>query len=1104
MGRKVNAEMSGTEGETNTEDEIDTDDPQKVVSNAGPGSNPNSDKNASQNPNLSYSSLVTWFANNRVAANIVMMFLLVGGFIAVRSMITETFPSLDPKTITIATPYPGATPYDVEESITRRIEEAVTGIEGVKRVTSNASEGAGIVTVEMEDFADQNQVLDDVETAVDSLVDFPPEEAEETSIVKTKRTSSMMSLAVFGDVDEHTLHYWADKIEGDLLLLPELSLLDIAGGRDFEIAIEVSEQTLRHYGLSLDDISRRVAEFSIDVPGGTLRTEAGDILIRVQGKRYTGETFENITIRSGRDGAKLRLGDIATIRDSFEDTQILNHFNGKPALFVRVSRSDTQDTIEMEQAIKAYLETVQLPDGMDIQIWRNTTDILRDRISLMVRNGILGYILVFLSLLLFLDLKLAFWTSLGIPISFMGGLLVVAFTGITVNMITLFALIIVLGIVVDDAIVAGESIFNEQEKDPSNKNAVLDGIALIKAPVTIGVLTTIAAFAPLIFSTGAMAQIMLPVPIVVIGILGISLVEAFYILPAHLVSTSRWSRGLLASLRDTTQASLARFIECRLLPAISLCLRFRYASVALGCATIIITVGIFQGGIVRFIFFPQIDSDHITVNLKMPTGTPFETTYKYAAQILEAGEQMVRDGDAEIGGEGSMLEAISFTVGSQGADTTGPSASNSSSNATNLAQIRMELVPGDERPFSSGELERKWRKNSPMIPGVESLTFRSSLVRSGDDIDIEISHRDEAVLGLAAEHLKDSLAMISGVSQVADSFEPGKREYVFELTSAGLAAGLAPVDIGRQLRFAYYGSEVHRVQRGRRELKVMVRYPESQRRTLSDLYKTRIRLKDGSEMDLRTAAIIREQRGYSKIERVDGRRIVSVTADTDEALTTPNDVTATTSAKIMPEMLKRYPGLSYSFAGSNRDQREDLASLQRNLLIAVMVMFVMLASQLRSYVQPIIILTAIPFGFVGSVLGHLVMGFDISFVSIFGMIALSGVVINDSLVLVDYFNHVRTEQQLGVEEALLAAVTRRFRPILLTTMTTSLGLLPMLTETSLQAKFLIPMAVSLAFGIVYATIVIIFLVPALILITEDIRHLFARLLVRRGQTGASP
>jgi len=505
------------------------------------------------------STLVGWFASNPVAANIVMLFLVVAGLLAARGMITETFPSIDPKTITIVTPYPGATPYDIEESITRRVEEGMIGIEGVKRVSSSATEGVGRVTVEMEHFADPAQVLDDVETAVDSLSDFPPQEAEETSIVKTKLTSSMMSLAVFGSVDEKTLHYWAERIEGDLLSLPEVSLVEVAGpevslvevagGRRYEIAIEVSEATLRDYGLTLDDVARRVAEFSIDIPGGNLRTDAGDILIRVKDKRYTGVEFANITIRSRSDGAQLRLGDIATIRDGFEDTRLINRYNGKAALFVRVSRSDSQDTLKMEEAIKGYLTGLSLPQGLSIEIWRNNTDILRDRISLMLRNAILGYLLVFMCLLLFLDLKLAFWTSLGIPISFLGGLF----------------------------------IFHEQQMHPGDPTAVLRGVHLVKAPVTIGVLTTIAAFAPLLMSTGTLAQVMRPVPLVVIAILSISLIEAFYILPAHLANTSTWSRGLLAKVRDRTQAGLDSFVQRRIIPAIKLGLAYRYATLALAC-----------------------------------------------------------------------------------------------------------------------------------------------------------------------------------------------------------------------------------------------------------------------------------------------------------------------------------------------------------------------------------------------------------------------------------------------------------------------------------------------------------------------------------------
>ena len=1040
---------------------------------------------------ISDGTLVGWFASNPVAANILMLFLMVGGFFAVGGMITETFPSVNPRTITIATPYPGATPYDVEEGITRRVEEGMIGIEGVKRVRSSATEGAGVVTVELEYFADPDQVLKDVETEVDSLSDFPPEEAEETSIIETRLTNNMLSLAVYGAVDEHTLHYWSERIESELLLLPEVTLVNISGGRKYEISIEVSESTLRDYGLTLDDIGRRVREFSVDVPGGTLRTDAGDILIRVKGKRYTGAQFEDITVRSRSDGSSLRLGDIATIRDDFEDIPLVNEFNGKPALFVQVSRSDTQDTLLMEESIKVYLESLALPQGLSVEIWRNSTDILRDRISLMLRSAIQGYILVFICLLLFLDLKLAFWTSLGIPISFLGGLLVVSMTGISMNMITLFALIVVIGIVVDDAIVTGESIFHEQEQNPGNPQAVLQGVNLVKAPVTVGVLTTIIAFSLLLFSTGTLAQVMRPVPLVVIAILGISLIEAFYILPAHLANTTQWSRGLLAELRSKVHAGLERCIHNGVIPLLKKALNYRYVTVALCCATLIVSVGLFKGGIVRLVFFPQIDSDHITVSMTMPTGTPFDVTYRYADQILQAGEALAAEIQAERGEhELPLVEAISFTVGSMGADRSGPGASSENDNAANFVQIRMELVSGDQRDISSGEMGELWRERTPTIPGVESLVFRSNLIRVGDDIELELSHRNEKMLLIGAAKLKHALEGVEGVTEVQDSFELGKREYIFELTPAGLAAGLAPVDIGRQLRRAFYGDEIHRIQRGRNELRVMVRYPEVERRKLSDLYDMRLRLPNGADMDLRTAVVIREERGYSKIERIDGRRIVTVNANVVESVTTPGDVTALLESQILPELKREFPEIVYGFGGAGREQADDMSSLRGNLVLALMVMFVMLASLLRSYVQPLIILSAIPFGFVGSMLGHLILGFDLSFVSLFGMVALSGVVVNDSVVLVDYYNHIRQKNRaISVYDALLETVARRFRPILLTTMTTSFGLLPMLMETSLQARFLVPMAISIAFGILYASVIIIFLVPALIVIAEDFKRL---------------
>ncbi len=1038
-------------------------------------------------PSGPHRGIIAWFAGNHVAANILMVFLILGGILSARSMVSEIFPTIDAKTITISTIYPGATPYDVEDSITRRIEETLIGIEGVKRVSSSASEGYGTVTVELEDFADDRQVMDDVETEIDLLADFPPEDAEEPSIVRSRSTANVMTLAVHGVVEEKTLHYWAERIKDDLVRLPGISLVTINGGRDFEIAIEVSEATLRDYGLTLQDVAERVSYFSTDVPGGTLRTEANEILLRVQDKRYIGEDFGDITIRSRTDGTLLRLADIATIRDGFEDVELINEFNGEAALLVNIERSATQDTLTADRTIRSYLDDIAMPKGVSVSIWQNNTDILRDRISLLLRNAILGYVLVFLCLLFFLDLRLAFWVGMGIPISFLGGLLALSFTGVTINMITLFAFIVVLGIVVDDAIVAGESIFHEQEKDPNNPFAVLEGVRRVMAPVMVGVLTTVAAFAPLLFSTGILGQIMMPVPMVVIAVLLLSLVEAFLILPAHLHSPSYWSRGLLAGGRDRTKIWLENVIATRVVPGIDLALRWRYVTLAIGVAMLIITSGIFSGGHVRFIFFPQIDSDEITVDLEMPNGTPFSVTHKHAEHLLRSAKEMERRAKEQMEIDVPIIEATSFTVGSKTEEGGPPGHKGNNTISSHIAQIKLEIIPGDDRDMTARELEDIWREISGDIPGAKQVAFESSLVRAGADVNVELSHRDEAVLEEAADTLVQKLREIEGVTEITDSFDSGKQEFVFELTKAGLAAGLTPRDIGHQIRSAYYGIEIQRIQRDRNELKVMVRYPEGERRTLADLYNTRLRLANGSQMDLRDAATIRQQRGYSVIKRVDGRRVVTITADVDKTLNTPDDVNLLIETDLMPDILMRYNALSYSFEGATRDQQEDRKNLMNNMLIAMMIMFVMLASQLRSYLQPLIILTAIPFGFVGAILGHLIMGYDLSFISIFGMVALSGVVINDSVVLVDYYNHLREKTDLDMHDALINAVARRFRPVILTTLTTSLGLLPMLLETSIQARFLIPMAVSIAFGILYASTVILFLLPALLMIVEDIR-----------------
>lgn len=1032
--------------------------------------------------------LIAWFAHNHVAANIMMVLFLVGGLISIFNMRSETFPQIDPRLITISVVYPGATPYEIEDSITSRVEESLIGIEGVKRISSKASEGYGLINVELEDFANADDVYNDVETNVNALSDFPPEDAERPIVSKTKITPSVMMLALHGEVDEGTLRYWAENIEDELRQVDGVAQTSLRGVRDYQISVEVTENSLRQYGLTLDDVQRAIQNFSQDIPAGTVEASQGDILLRVQEKRYTGEEFENIILRSLPNGSALRIKDIGQVIDGFTDTNLVSKFNGERTALIEVYRSETADTIAVSAQIKDYIEGVVLPKGLTLTIQQDQTIILQERMSLMMRNAILGFMLVFLILLLFLDLKLAFWTSVAIPVSFLGGIMIIHFMGYSINMISLFALIVVLGIVVDDAIVTGESIFEAQNDEPDNPDATLNGVKRVIAPVTVGVTTTMAAFAPLIFSTGTLGQIIGIIPIVVIPILFISLLEAYFILPAHLSTSSRWSKGIVSGIRDRCAKNLRWFVDTKLGPFAKFLMTWRYPVLAIFVGFAIITFSMIQYGTIRFIFFPNIEGDEITINVEMPVGTPFKTTEETMLKI-ERETQAVRE-ELESGDQ-VIFENQTLSIGEQSSQG-GPGSGPGSSSANNLGQLKIKLVSSDFRDVSASEVEGMIRKRVENFPGIEELKFQSSLVGDEPEIEVELSHPEIDILRQAAEELKEKLARINGTREVTDTFDVGKTEYVFELTDQGLAAGLTPQMLGQQLRSAFFGLEAQRFQRGRSEVIVYVRYPEKERDNINALENKRIRLSDGTEVPLSVVANINVQQGYSRIETVNGRRIVSVTGDIDAEITTEGEVTEILSEQLLPELKQKYAGLSAQFEGQSRDRQEDLQSLANNMLIAMMLIYVLLGAQLRSYIQPVIIMSAIPFGVIGAVWGHYLLGYDLTFISLFGIVALTGVVVNDSVVLMDFLNHQRDEKGLSTFDSALSAIQRRFRPILLTTLTTSLGLLPMLLETSLQAQFLIPMVVSLATGILFATVIILFLIPILVLVVDDIAYVSSR------------
>ena len=1025
---------------------------------------------------------VPYFARNPVAANLLMALMLAGGLLAGLQLTAQVFPTIDPGVVTVRVPYPGATPTEVEEGITRRVEEAVFGIDGVDRVLSTATENLGTVTVELKDFVDDAQVRDDVEAAVERLVDFPPQDAEQAEVERASRLTDVLTLVVSSELPEADLVRGAEALEEALLRVPSVSLVSLRGARDYEIAIEVREDALRRYDLTIGQVADAVRRSSLNLSSGELRTEAGDLLLRTNTKRMRGDEFENIVLRARPDGATLRLRDVASVRDGFADVDLINEYNGRQSVFLTVRKSETEDALDIAADIKRMLAEYQPPRGIDVAIWDDQTEVLEDRLNLLIRNGVLGFALVFLFLVVMLDLRLATWVAMGVPISFFGAFLFFDFFDVNVNMVSLFALIIVLGIVVDDAVVVGENIVAEQEAGSSGAIAAITGTLGVRAPVTVGVLTTMAAFAPLLFVTGTMGQILGVVPIVVIAVLAMSLVEVFCILPAHLAHGRPWSRWPLDAVQARVSRAVRSFRDETLVPVVALAVRRRFLTL-LGGVALLAVAGLLLGtGQVRFFFFPSLESNQLRADLEFPVGTPFEVTRAAAEQLVAAAHRT----NEQVGG--TSFRSVAVTIGGA-ASGGGPGTGAQLRVASNIASVEVVLNSEPQRTLAGTELERIWRGNTGDIPGAERLSYTAEFFGTGSDLEYELAHQDDAVLRQAVADLKAEYRALPSLYEIQDSVSLGKRQYDIELTPAGEAAGLTPADVARQLRRSFFGEEVQRIQRGRREVKVMVRYPDEQRRSPRDLFNARIRLADGTAVPLPTVATVAESRSFASIDRIDGLRIVTVSAQVDSQLATPTEMNDLVQTEVLPKLQARHPGLQTRQAGLGREQTEDLAALGSLALVSLLVIFVLIASQLRSYAQPFIILASVPCGAAGAVIGHWLLGYDLSFISIFGMVALSGVVVNDSLVMMDRYNKIRAEEGLATDAAIVAAARHRFRAVFLTTATTALGLMPMLFETSTQAQFLIPMAVSLATGIVFASAVILFLVPALVSLRENWRVL---------------
>jgi multidrug efflux pump subunit AcrB len=1055
---------------------------------------------------------LSWFAENSVVANILMVIIVASGLISIFGITQEIFPEFSLDMISVSVPYLGAAPEEVEEGVCVRVEEAIQDLEGIKEITSTSAEGMGTVLVEIETDADPRELLEDIKTRVDAIDTFP-EETEKPIITELTNRRQVIDVAVSGDVGEATLKTVGERVRDELSAMKAISQVELVAARKYEVSIEVSEEGLRRHNLTFDAVANAVRRSSLDLPGGSIKTEGGEILLRTKGQAYREDDFEKIVLLTRPDGTRLLLGDVAGVVDGFAETDQSARFSGEPAVGVRVYRVGDQSALEIAEKVKAYTEEAQsrMPAGITLTAWNDYSRILDSRLDLMLRSARNGYILVFIILALFLKLRLAFWVSLGIPISFLGALWLMPAMGITINLISLFAFIVILGIVVDDAIIVGENIFKHHEQGDMGPGGSGRGAAEVAVPVIFGVLTTIVAFLPLLFVTGIMGKIMHALPIIVIFTLLFSLMESLLILPAHLAhirerkasnAVSRaWSR-----LQGGFSERVSWFIDSVYRPSLDLGLRFRYATVAFATATLLISGGVLRAGWVKFFFFHSIESDYVSAALTMPPGTTVDQTAA-AMEQLENSAIDLRD-DLREGSSSrtpSPIRHIFTSIGDQPLrGNRGPMGQAGGTAASNVGEIALELAPSEERDVGSAEIVSRWREMTPPIPDVEELVFSSTIFSPGEPVNVQLTGPDIDKLQSAADRLKLELAAYEGIFDVTDSFRAGKEEVELSVKPAAEAYGITLSDLARQVRQAFYGEEAQRIQRGRDDVRVMVRYPRDERRSLGDLENMRIRTGGGGEVPFSEVAEAQLGRGYASIRRVDRQRAINVTADVDPAEGDVGKVVEDLEENVLPSILADYRGISYTFEGQQREQAETIRDLLRLFIFSIIIIFALMAMVFRSYIQPFIVLCVIPFGFVGAVWGHVIMRLDMTILSMFGLVALTGVVVNDSIVLVHHVNRRRREGA-EVEQAVRDAGMTRFRPILLTSATTFGGLSPLILEKSMQARFLIPMAVSLGFGVVFATFITLVIVPTAYLILEDIKALVLRARAgRRGASGAPP
>ncbi|MFP6817390.1 MAG: efflux RND transporter permease subunit [Pseudomonadales bacterium] len=1090
---------------------------------------------------------ISWFAHNHVAANLLLGVIVVAGLVALPLMPQKSFPDIAYNVITVSVLYLGAAPEETEDGVCVRIEEALEGIEGVERIRSNATEGICLVNVELFETADASRALGDVKNRVDAIDTFP-EETEKPIITLVTPQRQVMDIAVTGPTDEHELKIMGQRVRDEIAALRGVTQVTLSNTRPYEISIEISEASLRRYGLSFVQVANAVRAASLDLPGGVIKTAGGDILLRTKGQAYWGPEFEDLVVLSRADGTRVYLRDVAEVLDGFEDTDQKLWFDSQPAALIQVARVGNQDILEITEAINGYLDKAgeRLPEGVELTIWSDNSEMLRGRLDTLLNSARQGFLLVLLLLALFLRPRLSFWVSMGVPVAFLGAIFLISILGLSIDGISTFGFILVLGILVDDAVVVGERVYSLQSREgpapPNDRllSAAVDGTRQVSVPVIFGVLTTAAAFTPLMLTPGTIGQIQLVIGTVVLCCLAFSLIESQLILPSHLghrrltspaaevalmlipvlailLMEVAWSvRSFVAlaiacvsafaawhltggfdrfavrliALQQRFSDALEVFIQNRFRRLVIAVTEARYVTMSVAAAVLIATVGTLVGGHMPFSFFPSVPADRVTAKLTMPLGTPAAVTEKIVDTLVSTGNALA----AELAAEAPDAPPVTHMLAAIGGHPVSSGGGGpvflppSNDGGGHLAEVTLQLTPGESREVGTLEVARRWREAAGLVPEAVELSFGGGGFGIGTEIDIQLEGPDLEELSVVAARIRATLATYPGVIDIADSFRAGKRELRLDILPAGEALGLSLDALARQVRRAFYGEEIQRIQRGRDDVRVMLRYTESERRTLDALNDMRIRTADGSEVPFATVARADLGRGFSAIKRVDGRRAVNVTADVDRTVITANEVLAKFGAGPMQEIMRDYPQVAYSLEGSQREQEESMASLIPTFALALFIIYALLAVPLRSYGQPLIIMSVIPFAFVGAIWGHLIMKglgmlSSLAIMSILGIVAASGVVVNSSLVLVHNVN-ARRHEGLNVHDAVIEAAVSRFRPIMLTSLTTFAGLSPLLLNQSVQAAILIPMATSVAWGVFLATFATLLVVPSGYLILE--------------------